>query len=80
MQGLFLKGARPKTKTAVKHAVAAGELDRILIEATSLFGNEYDGPLTEAPDGEYHFVGPNPYSDRRFYGTITKRGDKVTVK
>jgi hypothetical protein len=52
----------------------------VRLEATFLFGNEYDGPVSEAPDGTYTFVGPDPYTSRKFYGTITKSNGKVTVK
>lgn len=72
MQGIFVGGQRPKSKKAVREAIAAGLPVRL--EATSWFGNEYDGPVSDAPAGEYYFVGPNPHSDRRFYGTIKVTG------
>ena len=78
MQGIYLSGLRPKSKKAVKEAVAAGR--RVSLEATSLHGNEYDGPVAEAPDGTYFFVGPDPYRSRRFYGSIIKKGDSIQVK
>lgn len=71
---------RPASKTAVKRMLAAGHASGIHLEATSMFGNEYDGPITEAPDGTYTFVGPDPYAKRDFYGTIVKSGDTITVK
>lgn len=77
MQGVFINYRRPKSKKAVKEAIAAGEL--VTVEATSMFGNEYDGPVAEAPPGTITFVGPDPYRDRRFYGTITVSADG-TVK
>lgn len=77
MQGVFVNGRRPKSKKAVKEAVAAGE--RVELEATSMFGNEYGGPVSEAPDGRYNFVGPDPHTDRKFYGTVTVTGGKVKV-
>jgi hypothetical protein len=79
MQGIYMKGhRRPKSKKEVKEAIAAGE--GIVLEATSVFGNEYGGQVKDAPDGQYNFVGPDPHTNRRFYGTITKNGDKITVK
>lgn len=78
MYGVFLNLDRPKSKKAIKDAVAANQA--VNLEATSMFGNEYDGPLRTAPDGVYTFVGPDPYTSRKFYGTITKRNGKVTVK
>ena len=78
MQGIFIGGQRPKSKKEIKEAVAAGRFVRI--EATSWFGNEYDGDVLAAPPGTYHFVGPDPYKKRNFYGTITVANGKVTVK
>jgi len=69
MQGIHINGARPKSKKAIREAVAAGE--RVTVEATSLFGNEFGGRLSDAPIGvDIFFVGPNPHNDRRFYGRI----------
>jgi hypothetical protein len=80
MQGIFLNFDRPKSKKAIRKAATGLGQPAIHIEATSLHGNEYDGPLRDAPDGKYHFVGPCPYTKRNFYGTIEKAGNKVTVK
>lgn len=72
MQGIFISPGydRPKSKKAIREAVAANPRS-VSIEATSMFGNEYDGPITEAPDGRYTFVGPCPHTARKFYGTLT---------
>jgi hypothetical protein len=78
MQGLWINGTRPKSKKAIKEALTAG--DEVALEATSMFGNEYNGLAAEAPDGTYTFVGPDPYTKRNFYGTLTVRSGKVTVK
>jgi len=78
-QGLFLTGyARPKSKKQVKETLANG--GKVILEATSMFGNEYEGDVRNAPDGTYTFVGPDPYRKRSFYGTITVKGDRITVK
>lgn len=80
MQGLFVDGHRPKSKKQVKETVAA-DPTRVRLEATSLFDNEYDGVVTQMPEGKgVPFVGPDPYHRRDFYGTIERRGDKITVK
>ena len=79
MQGIFINGARPKSKKAVKEAIAADPAS-VEIEATSFFGNEYGGPFEAMPDEVIYFVGPDPHRDRRFYGTIEKRGNRVTVR
>lgn len=78
MQGIYVNYERPKSKKAVKEAVAADPAS-VRIEATSVFGNEYDGPVSTAPDGRYAFVGPDPYSKRNFYGTITVTDGKARV-
>lgn len=78
MQGIWINGSRPKSKKAIKEALIAG--DEVSLEATSVFGNEYDGLVADAPEGNYTFVGPDPHNKRNFYGTMTVRSGKVTVK
>lgn len=79
MQGIYVNRRRPTSKKQVKEAVAANPRS-VQIEATSLFGNEFDGLVSDAPDGTYLFVGPDPYTARKFYGKIVKRAGKVTVQ
>lgn len=69
MQGIYVGGSRAKTKKALKEAVAQ-DPSSVRLEATSVFGNEYDGPLDEAPDGQYYVVGPDPYNKRNWYATL----------
>ena len=64
MQGIYMP-----SKKKIKEAVAA-DPSKVYLVATSMFGNEYDGPVSEAPNGSYTFVGPDPYNKRSFYGTI----------
>jgi hypothetical protein len=78
MQGIFINGQRPKSKKAVREAVAANPAT-VRAEATSMFGNEFDGSLAEYGGGTISFVGPDPYTDRRFYGTITVSAAKGIV-
>jgi hypothetical protein len=81
MQGIFINGKRPTSKKAIREAIASGQ--RVRIEATSLHGDEYDGLLFDDDGpvvGTYHFVGPDPYTKRSFYGTIVVTANKVTVK
>lgn len=80
MQGIFIGFERPKSKKAVKEAIAENPA-RVRIEATSFFGNEYDGLVADAPPGRYDFVGPDPHISRNFYGNIIVKDDgSVTVK
>ena len=82
-QGLFLDNRRPKSKKEVREFVRdsyqltpegddpATSLMHLRIEATSMFGNEFDGPLSaNRKENPITFVGPDPYSDRKFYGRI----------
>lgn len=78
MQGIFVNGKRPKSKKEVKEAVAQ-DASKVRLEATSIFGNEYDGSVSNAPDGTYTFVGPDPYTARNFYGNVVKNGGKIKV-
>ena len=78
MQGIWINGSRPKSKKSIKEALLAG--DEVVLEATSVFNNEYDGLITDAPDGQYSVAGPDPHNKRDFYVVLTVRGDKVTVK
>ena len=75
MQGITLDGDRLKTKKALKEADIAG----LYLEATSVFGNEYNGPLSQAPANTYYVVGPDPYTDRRWYATITVNPNGVKI-
>jgi hypothetical protein len=81
MQGIFVNGyARPKSKKAVREAIES-DPSSVTAEATSLFGNEYGGPISGMADGSsIHFVGPDPYTKRSFYGTVTRSGDTFKVR
>jgi hypothetical protein len=79
-QGIYIKGRRPKSKKEIKEAIVA-DPSQVSVEATSWYGNEYDGPMHQAPYGlRIYFVGPDPYTNRRFYGSIevTEKGYKVS--
>lgn len=79
-QGIFIHGRRPKSKKEIKEYVNNLYIDPttdpfgLVIEATSMFGNEFDGSLAEAlrigNHGPFTFVGPDPYNNRKFYGTL----------
>jgi hypothetical protein len=69
MQGIWISGRRPKSKKEIKEAVA-NDPRTVSLEATSLSGHEYDGRVSDAPNGTYTFVGPDPYQKRNFYGSI----------
>lgn len=74
-QGIFItnefgRAERPKSKKAIREAVEADPAS-VIAEATSWHGDEYDGPIAYmAATNKVVFAGPDPHSDRRFYGTI----------
>lgn len=79
MQGAFTaKNGRFASKKAMREALAAGE--EVTLEATSWFGNEYGGPVSGAPDGDYWIVGPCPHTKRSWYAHLTKKNGVVKVK
>ena len=79
-QGIFIEGiGRPKSKKQIKE-LAKTRPQNVHLEATSVFGNEPSGPITEVPDGQYYFVGPDPYKSRKFYGMVKKQGEKITIQ
>ena len=82
-QGTFIRGApmtlrRPKTKKELIEALKVAP-DRVVLEATSAFGDEYEGLIVDAPDGNYYVVGPDPFRSRKWYARLSVRGGKVTV-
>jgi hypothetical protein len=75
VQGAYLGGVRPATKKALREALAA-DPDGVYLEATSLFGDEYDGPATGLPVGRTaYLVGPDPYRKRVWYAALTRKKD-----
>jgi len=75
VQGIYVNYRRPKSKKEVVAAVKANP-SKVSLEATSLFGNEYDGPITEMPvDKMVYVVGPDPYTARNFYLNLTRKED-----
>lgn len=71
-------GTRFASKKALGESVKAGQI--VFLEATSVFGNEYDGALDHAPDGTYYVVGPDPYKSRKWYAQVIKQGSTIKVK
>jgi len=63
-------GGDPESPTSAKDPYS------VVIEATSLFGNEFDGSLAEArrqsppQNGPFYIVGPDPYNSRKWYASL----------
>lgn len=71
MQGLFIGNRRPQSKKEVKEWLEHSP-SRVYAEVTSIFGNEFGGPMSEAPlNKRMTFVGPDPTRKRSFYINIT---------
>lgn len=69
-QGIYLNMSRPKSKKAIREALADPNVT-IYAEATAFFGNEFEGNIENLPKtSKVVFAGPDPHSNRRFYGTI----------
>jgi hypothetical protein len=83
MQGIFILTEtgqrRPKSKKEIKEILQV-DPTMIRLERTAWIGDEYDGLVSEAPDGDYAFVGPDPYLKRAFYGRLVVGNGKVRVK
>lgn len=81
MQGAYVGSDRPATKKALREAIAA-DPSRVTFEATSLFGDEYDGPADGLPDGVTVYVtGPDPYRRRNWYAAVQRgKGGTLVVK
>lgn len=90
VQGIWLElrsgGARrPTSKKEVRDAVAGGpdwDTITVLVEATSLHGGEFAGPVDKYTGAKpIYFVGPDPYTSRKYYGSIVRSKDgRLTVK
>lgn len=77
-QGVYIEGKRPKSKKAIKEAVADGKY--VTLESTDVFGQGYSGAIENAPNGTHFFVGPDPYTNRKFYGQVVVKEGKITIK
>lgn len=85
--GIWIDGKAPASKAAIKRALASQEM-AVEFFNTSAFGPDsgrvysvdcVTGTPT-IPDGTHAIVGPDPYTKRNFYGTLTVKGGTVTVK
>ncbi len=71
-------GSRPKTKKALKELVKEGH--ELSFLSVSPF-NSYAATLSQMSVGDnLTIAGPNPWSDRRWFATVSKTAKGVTVK
>lgn len=66
----------PKSKKEVRETLPS----QLFANSTSVFGPSLNCTVDQLPDGEYTFCGPDPYRNRKFYGTITVTNGKIEVK
>lgn len=84
MQGVFYQMpsglVRIQTKKDLKVA-ARDHPEKIKLEQTSIFGDdEFDGWAETMPANKpVYVVGPDPYTDRKWYATIERKGTKLKV-
>lgn len=73
--GAKVNGERPRTKKALKEAMAAHP-ETVLFDRTAAF--EGRGPIRgdELPEDTLQVVGPDPYTNRKWYASI--KNGKVT--
>ena len=80
--GAYVNGERPKSKKALREAFTnAPESVKFDSTGAPWFGGHYPQiiPALELEEGvTYVVVGPDPYSDRRWYGNVV-RGPKGWV-
>lgn len=73
-------GERFKTKKALNEALVT-DPSCIRFDKTSIFGPPRDEIYCdEIRDGEkLSVVGPDPYSDRRWYASVSKQGNRLKM-
>lgn len=80
--GAYVSGKRPKTKAALKAALA-GNPESVTFDVTSELGPRAGETITPATIGtdKLSVTGPSPYTDRSWYATIriSERTGKVSV-
>ena len=67
------------TKAALKRDCAA-DPTKVIFYGTSPMGRQWGGAVAGMPeDVTLSVTGPDPYKDRRWYASVTRKGDKVKV-
>lgn len=68
-----------RSKAALKQLVKDNDRG-LTFYGTSDF-SPFNGGIADIPEGvKLTVTGPNPYTDRKWYATVTKTGGKITVK
>lgn len=79
--GAYVGGSRPKSKKALKEALAAGpKVIAVEFERTSELGPALPRNVYELPPGtKLQVTGPDPYTSRKWYATVELVNGKVKV-
>jgi hypothetical protein len=76
--GAYVNGERPKSKAALRRALAAGE--RVTFDVTSPLGPRggdlIDGTPDDVGTDKLQVVGPDPYTTRNWYGTVQVKASR----
>jgi hypothetical protein len=68
----LMNGTLFKSKKAAKEAIDKAP-ETVRVFSTSLIGSSFDGPASEFPEGIIgSVVGPDPYTQRNWYGNLTR--------
>lgn len=78
--GCYINGRRPKSKKEIKTALAENP-SSVSFDVTDVFGAHPGMRYTAGtmPSGVAYLCGPDPYTKRNFYATVTAKDGKVTV-
>ena len=80
IHGVYIDGERPRSKRALKLALAE-DVCSVAIEDAAHYGLPEPIEASMIPEGEeYEVVGPDPYTDRRWTATITRSNGRVIVR
>lgn len=80
--GAYVNGERPKSKKALKDALKGGASYNVRFDVTSLFdANTRSSYLSnDIPNGvSLSVCGPDPYTLRKWYATVTTVNGNVKV-
>ena len=77
MYGIRVNGRDVSSKKALKEAFASNPASVEFYNTSMFGGSDYDG--TNVIDG-LTFVGPNTYTKRSFYGSVSNKNGKITIK
>lgn len=71
--GAYVNGTRPKTKKALKEAMA-NDPSHVRFDSTSMFDNLHCTGVGIPEGTTLSVVGPDPYTKRSWYATVTDKG------